>query len=62
MESMNEEEKRVAIRDALSFLKGTNGALRIEDILPLLPDFTIIDDVKDLVLQSLTDHRNEIKS
>lgn len=61
VESMNEEEKRVAIRDALSFLKGTNGALRIEDILPLLPDFTIIDDVKDLVLQSLTDHRNEIE-
>jgi len=61
VDSMDEEEKRVAIRDALSFLKGTNGALRIEDILPLLPDFTIIDDVKDLVLRSLTEHRNEIE-
>ena len=57
----SEEEKRTAIREALGFLKETNGALRVEDILPLLPDFTIIDDVKDLVLQSLTEHRAEIE-
>lgn len=61
MASMDEDEKRTAIRSALSFLNETNGALRVEDILPLLPDFTIIDDVKDLVLQSLTEHRTEIE-
>jgi len=35
--------------------------LRVEDILPLLPDFTVIDDVKELVLKSLDEHRSEIE-
>lgn len=59
--SESEEERSSAIRSALSFLNETNGALRVEDILPLLPDFTVIDDVKDLVLKSLTEHRSEIE-
>lgn len=61
MESMSQDEQRASIRAALNFLDQTNGALRVEDILPLLPDFTVIDDVKSLVLKSLTEHRDEIE-
>jgi len=61
MESVSQDEQRASIREALNFLDQTNGALRVEDILPLLPDFTVIDDVKSLVLKSLTEHRDEIE-
>lgn len=61
VEDLNEDEQRGTIRRALSFLSEAHGVLRVEDILPLLPDFTVIDDVKELVLKSLDEHRNEIE-
>lgn len=34
------------IRKAVAFLKETDGLLKIEDILPFFPDFSLIDDFK----------------
>lgn len=34
------------IRKAIAFLKETDGLLKIEDILPFFPDFSLIDDFK----------------
>ena len=60
-EDLSKDDQRNVIRSALSFLNEANGVLRVEDVLPLLPDFTIVDDVKELVLQSLDEHRSEIE-
>ena len=43
---MSYEESRAAVQRAVAFLRETDGLLKIDDILPLLPDFSIIDDVK----------------
>ena len=43
---MNYEESRAAVQRAVAFLKETDGLLNIDDVLPFLPDFSIIDDVK----------------
>lgn len=44
------------IRKAVAFLKETDGLLKIEDILPFFPDFSLIDDFKviKLVLSSMS--------
>ena len=41
------------VRDALILLDESNGLLKIEDILPLLPDFTEIDVFKDHICATL---------
>jgi hypothetical protein len=42
------------IRQAIAFLKETDGLLKIEDILPFFPDFSLIDDFKVFFSLSLT--------
>ena len=38
--------QRENIRKAIAFLKEADGLLKIEDILPFFPDFSLIDDFK----------------
>jgi hypothetical protein len=48
-----QEEKGVQrenIRKAIAFLKEADGLLKIEDILPFFPDFSLIDDFKVISL------------
>ncbi|KAG0626001.1 hypothetical protein M758_2G095100 [Ceratodon purpureus] len=49
------------IRKAIAFLKETDGLLKIEDILPLFPDFSLIDDFKEAICASLEDYNREIE-
>ncbi|KAJ7548955.1 hypothetical protein O6H91_07G034600 [Diphasiastrum complanatum] len=49
------------IRKAIAFLKETDGLLKIEDILPFFPDFTLIDDFKDAICSSLEDYNRQIE-
>ncbi|CAI5527635.1 unnamed protein product [Closterium sp. Naga37s-1] len=58
----NEEESamRQNVRRAIALLKETEGLLKVEDILPFFPDFTLIDDFKDAVCESLEAYGQEI--
>ena len=38
------------IRKAIAFLNETDGLLKIEDILPFFPDFSLIDDFKVIMI------------
>ncbi|CAM6102948.1 unnamed protein product [Calypogeia fissa] len=49
------------IRMAVAFLKETNGLLKIEDILPFFPDFSLIDDFKEAICTSLEDYTKQIE-
>ena len=42
------------------FMREAGGALRIEDILPLFPDFVQIDAFKEAICQSLEDYNAQI--
>ena len=42
------------------FLKETKGLVKIEDILPLFPDFVQIDAFKEAICQSLEDYNHHI--
>ncbi|TKY69334.1 Vacuolar protein sorting-associated protein 18-like [Spatholobus suberectus] len=53
--------KRENIRKAIAFLKETDGLLKIEDILPFFPDFTLIDDFKEAICSSLEDYNKQIE-
>lgn len=53
--------KRENIRKAIAFLKETDGLLKIEDILPFFPDFTLIDDFKEAICSSLEDYNEQIE-
>eukprot|EP00252_Welwitschia_mirabilis_P007813 TRINITY_DN19529_c0_g1_i1.p1 TRINITY_DN19529_c0_g1~~TRINITY_DN19529_c0_g1_i1.p1 ORF type:complete len:1023 (+),score=246.07 TRINITY_DN19529_c0_g1_i1:343-3411(+) len=53
--------KRENIRKAITFLKETDGLLKIEDILPFFPDFSLIDDFKEPVCSSLEDYNKQIE-
>eukprot|EP00960_Hanusia_phi_P078119 768783-Hanusia_phi.AAC.2 len=53
-----EEEKDV--RRAMEFINQTD-ILRIEDVLPLFPDFTLIDDFKEAICASLEDYHRHIE-
>ncbi|ODQ66810.1 hypothetical protein NADFUDRAFT_33585 [Nadsonia fulvescens var. elongata DSM 6958] len=54
-------EIKDTIQEALDFLKRCD-VLKMEDLLPLLPDFTSIDEVKEEVCRSLEDYSNLISS
>ncbi|CAG9464021.1 unnamed protein product [Pedinophyceae sp. YPF-701] len=47
-------------RQVLELLAESGGALRIEDVLPLFPDFMVIDDFKDAICESLEDYNRQI--
>ncbi|OAE21445.1 hypothetical protein AXG93_3506s1190 [Marchantia polymorpha subsp. ruderalis] len=49
------------IRKAVAFLKETDGLLKIEDILPFFPDFSLIDDFKEAICTSLEDYSRQIE-
>ncbi|XP_058090149.1 vacuolar sorting protein 18 isoform X2 [Magnolia sinica] len=53
--------KRENIRKAIAFLKETDGLLKIEDILPFFPDFSLIDDFKEAICSSLEDYNKQIE-
>jgi hypothetical protein len=48
------------VREAVAFLKETDGLLRIEDMLPLFPDSARIDDFRDAVCASLEEYNTQI--
>ncbi|MCO5603326.1 hypothetical protein L7F22_057476 [Adiantum nelumboides] len=52
--------ERENIRRAIAFLKEADGLLKIEDILPFFPDFSLIDDFKEAICASLEDYNKEI--
>ena len=41
-------------------MREAGGLLKIEDILPLFPDFVQIDNFKDAICQSLEDYNTQI--
>lgn len=49
------------IRAVTSLLESAQGAVRIEDILPLFPDFVEIDAFKDAICSSLEEYNQEIE-
>jgi len=54
-------DQRQRIRQAVNFLKETNGLLKIEDILPFFPDFVMIDEFKDAICSSLEEYNRQIE-
>jgi hypothetical protein len=44
------------------FLTRAGGLVKIEDILPLFPDFVQIDNFKDAICASLEDYNNQIEA
>ena len=57
------EEKPWSIRDAVSFLRrcADPELLRIEDLIPLFPDFAVIDDFRDDVCAQLEQYSRSIE-
>eukprot|EP00249_Psilotum_nudum_P014604 c24909_g1_i1 orf=639-3668(-) len=53
--------ERENIQKAITFLKETDGLLKIEDILPFFPDFALIDDFKEAIAASLEDYNRQIE-
>jgi hypothetical protein len=53
--------KRENIRKVLAFLKETDGLLKIEDVLPFFPDFTLIDDFKEAICTALEEYDQKIE-
>lgn len=49
-----------SIAQVNEFLRETGGLVKIEDILPLFPDFVQIDAFKDAICQSLEDYNQHI--
>ena len=50
------------IKKAIGVIRESNDLLKIEDILPLFPDFTVIEDFKDEICQALEEYNDNIKS
>ena len=49
-----DETKRASVfRETLALARESDGAVTVEDLLGFLPDFTLVDDVKDAVLEEL---------
>eukprot|EP00898_Chlorokybus_atmophyticus_P003117 jgi/Chlat1/3806/Chrsp259S03935 len=59
---VDHEVEKENIRRAISFLKETDGLLKIEDILPFFPDFVLIDDFKDAICASLEEYNRQIEA
>ena len=52
--------QEVAIQQVNQFLRESGGVIKIEDVLPLFPDFVKIDNFKDAICQSLEDYNKQI--
>ena len=48
-------------KEAIEFLKETDGNLSIEDILPCFPDFVLIDDFKDAICETVESYNERIR-
>jgi hypothetical protein len=48
-------------RQALEVIKASAGTLSVEDVLPVLPDFAKVDDVRDLVCGALERYNQKIE-
>ena len=48
-------------KEAIAFLKATDGNLSIEDILPCFPDFVLIDDFKDAICETVESYNERIR-
>lgn len=60
-EEKSKQQQREAINKATQLLEESNGVLRIEDILPMFPDFVEIDAFRDAVCSSLERYNREIQ-
>lgn len=54
-------QKKKDVKEALASLKYSNNVLTLEDILPLFPDFVLIDDFKDEICSALETYNDEIE-
>ena len=52
--------QEVAIKQVNEFLRESGGVIKIEDVLPLFPDFVKIDAFKEAICQSLEDYNKQI--
>lgn len=50
-----------SIGQVAEFLKCAGGAVKIEDVLPLFPDFARIDAFKDALCDGLADYNTQIQ-
>lgn len=57
----DKSDKGENIRKAIAFRKETNSLLKVEDILPFFPNFVLIDDFKDAIIQSLEEYNTQIE-
>lgn len=64
VDAMPERKKPSAgsVREAVAVLQEADGLLRVEDVLPLFPDFTRVGDFKQAVVQSLEEYNQQIES
>ncbi|KAL3143378.1 hypothetical protein ABBQ38_002206 [Trebouxia sp. C0009 RCD-2024] len=54
------QDQEVAIKQVNEFLRESGGVIKIEDVLPLFPDFVKIDNFKEAICQSLEDYNKQI--
>lgn len=52
--------QEVAIKQVNNFVQESGGVIKIEDVLPLFPDFVKIDNFKEAICQSLEDYNKQI--
>ena len=50
----------MAIKQVNDFVRESGGVIKIEDVLPLFPDFVKIDNFKEAICQSLEDYNKQI--
>jgi vacuolar protein sorting-associated protein 18 len=60
IEQVTHEYRDGDIKEAIKILKDSNDLLKIEDILPLFPDFTTIDDFKKEICEALEEYNEKI--
>jgi hypothetical protein len=60
IEQVTHEYREGDIKEAIKILKDSNDLLKIEDILPLFPDFTTIDDFKKEICEALEEYNLKI--
>lgn len=61
-EGDGENPNSESVREAIGVLEESDGLLRVEDVLPLFPDFTRIGEFKDAVVSSLEEYNRQIES
>ena len=57
----DKSDKGENIRKAIAFRRETDSLLKVEDILPFFPNFVLIDDFKEAIIQSLEEYNAQIE-